>query len=607
MPPVTRIRATLLGVVTIILILAGRSWLKSPAKEIRPLIEARERGDERGVERIIKGLLENAGLSGALLDKLAALALHDYWTWNTEFPSWKKSLAERWLDAWGLRDTEDFRTFLPAVPVTVICPIIAGGEGPLFLAGNWNSAGELSDMGAWKTVPMVRKGGVWQAQLRLHPTRLRHLYHAVARTQPWPAGRGVAWGEFEVRGPGAVAVLNREAAKGESTALAGIMKKNVGLSVLGMDGASWSLILPWVHRGILPNFARLWREGAVATLTAEGNQSGGYSTVANVYSAMTGNLSCRHGLGGGPGHGNFNTNAARKSSPVWKIAAGHGRTTAVVGLPGSFPPDELPGGALVSDAFIALRVRERLDAEKLIEDKAVMAFAEEFLVTKAFMLRLFWFMDIVNKRFETTYPHALGEELKPVLSRGHLAGDGGLGDVAVAYDEHVRESTAGVLDKNDYDLFFAFLIEIDAASHHDWNDRQGRVLEAYRKADRFLGELMARSEHVLVWSDHGFGPSHKEYGPDSARINSLHTGNGIFAAWGPSIKTSRITEPLFITDVAPAVLYLSGVPVGSNIDGRYQEGLFKEAHLKRDPVQRVPRHGTGGGFWGRFIRALRWD
>jgi len=59
---------------------------------------------------------------------------------------------------------------------------------------------------------------------------------------------------------------------------------------------------------------------------------------------------------------------------------------------------------------------------------------------------------------------------------------------------------------------------------------------------------------------------------------------GIFFAQGPAIKKGATVSGAEIIDVAPTILYLLGLPVPADMDGRLLEGIFEEGVLEERPV-----------------------
>ena len=117
------------------------------------------------------------------------------------------------------------------------------------------------------------------------------------------------------------------------------------LLIIGLDGATWDLIDPWIDAGDLPNLAAL--------------RSGGLSgPLASTVPAATFPSWTTFSTGVNPGkHGIFDftrrelgtydvrfVNASfRKVPTVWRRLSDHGRRVCVLGIPGSYPPEDLNG------------------------------------------------------------------------------------------------------------------------------------------------------------------------------------------------------------------------------------------------------------------------
>ena len=115
--------------------------------------------------------------------------------------------------------------------------------------------------------------------------------------------------------------------------------------VVGLDGATFDLIKPWVAAGKLPTFARLLAEGAHGELrstlpaltppawtSAATGKNPGKHNIFNFYKVSEG------GVGKLP-----LTPADLRSRRVWDIANAYGKRAGVVHLPLTYPPEHLDG------------------------------------------------------------------------------------------------------------------------------------------------------------------------------------------------------------------------------------------------------------------------
>ncbi|HXV76231.1 MAG TPA: tetratricopeptide repeat protein, partial [Candidatus Polarisedimenticolaceae bacterium] len=135
--------------------------------------------------------------------------------------------------------------------------------------------------------------------------------------------------------------------------------------------------------------------------------------------------------------------------------------------------------------------------------------------------------------------------------------------------------------------------------------RFGRAVErAYAYQDRLLGELLqaaAPETTVIVLADHGFlnGPDRPpgETADVEDKPGRWHRRFGAFVAAGPPIEPGRLA-PVSLLDVAPTTLYLAGLPVPNDMDGRVLDELIRPEFRDRFPVTRIatyeiPPRATG--------------
>jgi arylsulfatase A-like enzyme len=130
------------------------------------------------------------------------------------------------------------------------------------------------------------------------------------------------------------------------------------------------------------------------------------------------------------------------------------------------------------------------------------------------------------------------------------------------------------------------------------NDAYARVLEpVYVHEDRRLGRLMEQAGPdtvVIVVSDHGF-----QFRPYGFYHYGLDAGGGTLAPpgviflWGAPVRAGvRMRSPT-VFDVTPTLLYLMGLPVGEDMDGRVLTEALSPQLLARRPVDWIGSHDTG--------------
>jgi predicted AlkP superfamily phosphohydrolase/phosphomutase len=108
------------------------------------------------------------------------------------------------------------------------------------------------------------------------------------------------------------------------------------------------------------------------------------------------------------------------------------------------------------------------------------------------------------------------------------------------------------------------------------------VAEIYRPArDLYWGPYAQLAPDLMFeprdWANQGFGlhdfASNRWLEPTPDRTGT-HRLNGIFFLHGPGVRSGGYVEDAAITDVAPTILALMGVPVPRNMDGKVLEGAL---------------------------------
>ncbi len=128
----------------------------------------------------------------------------------------------------------------------------------------------------------------------------------------------------------------------------------------------------------------------------------------------------------------------------------------------------------------------------------------------------------------------------------------------------------------------------------------GRVVkEVLRREEIYTGPFVDRAPDLIVhWSDAGyhsvqrFGRTEDSVFSDSLyfhltniRYTGHHRLNGIFAVKGPGVERDKEIEGAKIVDIAPTVLYLLGLPVPSDMDGRVLEAAFLPEYVRDNPLE----------------------
>lgn len=289
--------------------------------------------------------------------------------------------------------------------------------------------------------------------------------------------------------------------------------------VIGLDGATLDLILPWVNAGHLPTLARLMNNGGFSRL----------QSVTPVVSAaawatfMTGNNPGKHGI--------FDfmyreensyrlrpTNNQHIASPsLWRLLSEQGRRVGIFNVPMTYPPEKV-NGYLVSG-----------------------------LGTPNYKI--------------FTYPPEYGERL---LEKGYRVNrkmyypeddlDGFLADT-YEMTSAITNAALRFIKEQDWDFLMVVYRDTDDVAHGFWkymdashpkyepnSKYKNSILDLYKRLDNDIGDLVdavGPDTTIFIISDHGFGPLYKDvYLNEWLRIHGylstkpIQTKRNIFSSIG---------------------------------------------------------------------------
>ncbi|HSF80119.1 MAG TPA: alkaline phosphatase family protein [Anaerolineales bacterium] len=283
--------------------------------------------------------------------------------------------------------------------------------------------------------------------------------------------------------------------------------------IIGIDGATFDLVKPWLEAGSLPNLQKIYEGGASCVLlsTLPSNSPPAWT------SFMTGMNPGKHGLYGFtrvvPEQGysrKINSGAVRKVPSVFQYLTTLGYRSAAINMPMLYPPDPING----------------------------------VIVTG---------IDTPGTDSEFTYPHELRHKIFELIpnyildvrswgafltteKRAHLFED------IINMIDHRKKLTLQLLSEETWDLFSVVFTATDRAQHFFWRyldknhplydpDEAAKYKDAiwlvHKKIDDAIGELLAYCDEdttVAVMSDHGFGPQLRLF-----RLNQWMLENGFLS------------------------------------------------------------------------------
>jgi len=259
------------------------------------------------------------------------------------------------------------------------------------------------------------------------------------------------------------------------------------LAVIGLDGATFDLINPWIEAGDLPTFERLLSQSAFGRLrsTIHPLSPQAWSTF------MTGMNAGKHGLFDflvkKPGTYQFalTHGGARRGASLWRMLSEADRRVIVANVPFTYPPEPV-NGAMIS-GFDAPRADETLCYPSDLYQQITTAVGDYYL--------------------HNMYPVGYGKAE--------------YGAVLESEVENRLQVTHYFLDQYEWDFYMIVVNATDLVQHLFWAEMENpespyrdEIRRVYQRVDSALGEVWSRlgpETTLLVMSDHGAGPIEKSF------------------------------------------------------------------------------------------------
>ena len=165
----------------------------------------------------------------------------------------------------------------------------------------------------------------------------------------------------------------------------------------------------------------------------------------------------------------------------------------------------------------------------------------------------------------------------------------------------------GIVEEGEYDRVCEEIRE-KLTLWRDPYSGQRIVKHVYRRGEIYSGPHVEKAPDLIIeWGlDNGysylFRPSTGKRKPPVCKVDAWekkkvksgdHREEGIFIASGPVLKDSSKLKNAEIIDVAPTLLYLMGLPIPKDMDGKVLTEMFKEEYLMSHPTQ---YDSNGSGF-----------
>ena len=297
--------------------------------------------------------------------------------------------------------------------------------------------------------------------------------------------------------------------------------------IIGLDGATFDLLRPWMEEGRLPNLAAITRNGASGELqsTIPHNSPPAWT------SFMTGKNPGKHGVYGftvvKPRESysiKISSGAIRRAETVWQILSAEGKRSIVFNVPMTYPPDPING--LVVTGIDTPGLDSEFAYPPELRREILNMFPEYILDVRS------WAVTTAGER----RAKLLQDIMLMVEQKGKLA--------------------LHWMERQPWDLFTIVFTATDRVQHFFWRYLDGShplydpqeaslyqdaIFRVYQKIDETIDSMLALCDArttVIVMSDHGFGPQYKLF-----RINEWLRANG-FLQLRHASKATLIDAPL---------------------------------------------------------------
>jgi len=292
------------------------------------------------------------------------------------------------------------------------------------------------------------------------------------------------------------------------------MSTNSGrVIIIGMDGATFELILPWIQEGKLASFRKIMDEGVHGSLDPASNMR----SAASWTSFYTGKNPGKHGIyefyDFSPDTYSIRfINGSHCLEPsLWRLLSDRDFSSIVINVPMTYPAEPTKGIVLAGLDAPGTQSNGFCHPHNCLEE------LEDKFGTYILEPGLTGF--IIDNKLDMAVER-LFEEI-----------------------EQKRKVMFHLMENKKWDFFTIVYRSLDAAQHCFWKfmdprhphhdpsqkDKYGDViLEVYQKLDAILGDVMdfIHPEDILmVMSDHGFGPKH----PANNQLNAWLASRGYLA------------------------------------------------------------------------------
>lgn len=258
--------------------------------------------------------------------------------------------------------------------------------------------------------------------------------------------------------------------------------------VIGLDGATFDVLIPMMERGIIPNIANLYNGGVYGDLESIIPYVSGPAWI----SFMTGKNPGKHGaFDWGVRQNRYSSKIVNSSfltdKTLWQILSDNSRKVGIINVPLTYPPKKVNGFMITGMGTVG--------------ENATFTYPENLyheILGKVGKYRV----DLTTKDYKNKGPKEfLYDLMEMTRQRGN--------------------TTLYLMNKYNWDFFMMVFVGMDRIQHYFWsyvdpqsslhrNDNQlmDLINDYYSLVDDYIGKIIKKHYDVNTFliSDHGFGP-----------------------------------------------------------------------------------------------------
>jgi len=329
--------------------------------------------------------------------------------------------------------------------------------------------------------------------------------------------------------------------------------------LIGLDGATWELIEPWIEAGELPTLAQLAETGTTGTLQSTIPSK----TPVALPALYTGTGPTRTGsFGFRNPDGSPHTLRDIEGPKIWNVLESHGLSSCIINVRTTYPPEPLDGIMISGSPLPDEDTRYTYPSELQEETD----FQPEVTTDES--------------RFHDA-PYQKAEEMMGAFEEGF---------------ESRLSTFQSLANEREFDLNMFWIGRTDSLQHWLWDDTDS-LLTFYKMVDERLGELLDGVEgDVFIVSDHGF---------ESAAGRRFHVNEWLRRNDFLSIVGGRIGNYCLSTGQQLARSYIDGATL-KKILSYIPDGENDESNGSEDVIDRSFASIPGIGSDSKAILATPW-